>query len=147
MSTLTPIELKKTLIANGLEVYRTFPDRVVLAERVRDNLLMDGAVAARLAPSLSVQMAIRAQASDFRGDSPSQLFDRIRRHAEGAVERGFIETDAVTVPIFDPGDRSRTLDTWYEITFERGVADVTTLLEEVRYALGTERVVPVGPCS
>lgn len=147
MSTLTPFELKKALVAGGLEVYRTLPDRVILAERVRDNLLMDGAVAACVAPSLSVQVAIRAQASDFRGESAAQLFERVRRHAKPAIERGFVEVDAATVPVFDPGDRSRTLDTWYEVTFECGVPDVATLLAEVRYALGTERVVPVGPRS
>jgi hypothetical protein len=147
MPTLTPIELKKALIGSGFEVYRTLPDRVVLAERVRDNLLMDGAVAACGSPSLSVRLTIRAQLSDFRGESPDQLFDRVRRHASGALERGFAEVDTVIVPMFDPGDKSRTLDTWYEVTFAREVGDLPALLAEVRYALALERVVPVGPRS
>ena len=45
--TPTPADLKKTLVARGFEVYRTLGDQVVLADRVRENLIMDSGVAAR----------------------------------------------------------------------------------------------------
>ena len=45
--TPTPSDLKKTLVARGFEVYRTMGDHVILADRVRDNLIMDSGVAVR----------------------------------------------------------------------------------------------------
>ncbi len=60
----TPSELKKTLIAQGFEIYRTSPDQVSLADRVRDNLLMDAGVGVRV-QELSVRVVFKAQASDF----------------------------------------------------------------------------------
>jgi hypothetical protein len=123
----TPSELKKTLQARGFEIYRTTADEVVLAERVRDNLMMDSAVAARLGEPLAVRLVTRAQSADFR------------KQAESAVLRGFRETGTKVVPIRDPGDRTRTLDTWYEVWFERSVSDVTELESELRIALSLEK--------
>jgi len=40
----TPAELKKALTAEGFEIYRTTGDRILLADRVRDNLIMDSGV-------------------------------------------------------------------------------------------------------
>ncbi|HWA77124.1 MAG TPA: hypothetical protein VG937_32535 [Polyangiaceae bacterium] len=135
----TPSELKKTLQARGFEIYRTTADEVVLAERVRDNLMMDSAVAARLGEPLAVRLVTRAQSADFPGESPDGLFSRARKQAESAVLRGFRETGTKVVPIRDPGDRTRTLDTWYEVWFERSVSDVTELESELRIALSLEK--------
>ena len=45
------------------------------------------------------------------------------------------------VPVRDPGDASSTLDTWYEVAFERAVADEDELEQELRYALSLEKTV------
>lgn len=135
----SPSELKKTLQARGFEIYRTTADEVVLAERVRDNLMMDSAVAVRSGESLAVRLVIRAQSADFPGESPDGLFGRARKLAESAILRGFRETGTKIVPIRDPGDRSRTLDTWYEVWFERPVSDVNELETELRIALTLEK--------
>jgi len=139
MPTPTPSKLKKILIQQGFEVYRTLGDRILLADRVRDNLIMDSGVSAVAAPELAVQLVVRTQAHDFPGESEEKLFDRARRLAHKSMERGYVEVETAVVPIHDPGDRTRTLDIWHEVTFQRGVADLAELYEELRYAMGVEK--------
>jgi hypothetical protein len=137
--TPTPSELKKTLVARGFEVYRTLGDHVVLADRVRDNLIMDSGVAAKPGNVLAVRFVVRAQASDFPSAKAEDLFARARACAAEAKERGYTEVSQAEVPVRDPGDASSTLDTWYEVAFERAVADEDELEKELRYALALEK--------
>ncbi len=137
---LTPLELKKLLIEHGFEVYRTIGTRVLLAERVRDNLIMDSNVSALTGESLVARLTVRAQQADFHGDSESELFARAADVAKPAIERGYREVDRTIVPIVDPGDRSRTLDTWYEISLERPVETVAELVEHLQFLFKLEKV-------
>lgn len=137
--TPTPNELKKTLVARGFEVYRTLADQVVLADRVRDNLIMDSGVAVRPGEKLSVRFVVRAQASDFPAAKAEDLFERARSCASEARGRGYAEVGAAEVKVRDPGDGSTTLDTWYEVSFERPVASDDELEQELRYALALEK--------
>jgi hypothetical protein len=139
--TPTPTELKKTLVARGFEVYRTLGDQVILADRVRDNLIMDSGVAAKVAPSLTVRFVIRAQASMFPAVDPEDVYERARAWAEEPRGRGYAEVGVAAVPVRDPGDASSTLDTWYEVAFERPVASEEELESELRYALALEKTV------
>src|SRR5207237_2061540 len=91
MSSSTPSELKKLLLAEGFEVYRTLSDQIILADRVRDNLIMDSGVAARLGSEPRVRFIVRAQASDFPADSTAEIFERARRMAAEARARGYHE--------------------------------------------------------
>ena len=136
----TPSELKKSLLTLGFEIYRTSPDQIALADRVRDNLLMDAGVCVRM-PELAVRVVLRAQASDFPGDSPDELYERVRALAALATSKGYCEVGCNSVPVRDPGDRSRTLDTWYEVTFERKLDGDGELGAELRYALSLEKTV------
>jgi hypothetical protein len=137
---LTPFELKKMLIEQGFEVYRTIGNRVLLAERVRDNLIMDSNVSAVAAESLMARLTVRAQLADFHGDSESQLFARAADVAKPAIERGYREVDRTVVPIVDPSDRARTLDTWYEISVARPVSTMQELVQELRFLLELPKV-------
>jgi hypothetical protein len=137
----TPSELKKSLLAQGFEIYRTSPDAIALADRVRDNLLMDAGVSVRVG-ELAVRLILRAQAGDFPGEEAEQLYERARGLALEATERGYREVSSAAVPVPDPGDRSKTLDTWYEVTLERAVPSEQDLAAELRYALGIEKTVP-----
>jgi hypothetical protein len=139
--TPTPAELKKTLIARGFEVYRTLGDQVVLADRVRDNLIMDSGVAARRGATLAVRFVMRAQASDFPSAKADDLYERARVCAADARGRGYTEVGVAEVPVHDPGDATTTLDTWYEVMFERPVASDDELEQELRYALAFEKTV------
>jgi len=143
--TPTPSELKKTLVARGFEVYRTLSDQVVLADRVRDNLIMDSGVAAKPGEVLAVRFVVRAQASDFPSAKAEDLFARARACAAEAETRGYAEVGKAEVPVRDPGDASSTLDTWYEVSFERSVADEDELEKELRYALALEKTASHEP--
>jgi hypothetical protein len=131
-----PSALKKVLIAEGFEVYRTSPNQVSLADRVRDNLLMDSGVSVFQGETLQVRVVLRAQASNFPGDSADALYSRARGLSEPLAARGYAEIAAAGVPVQDPSDRSRTLDTWYEVTYSLGLTDEGTLFDELRFALG-----------
>ena len=139
--TPTPNELKKTLVARGFEVYRTLGDQVVLADRVRDNLIMDSGVAVRPGAVLAVRFVMRAQASDFPSVPATDLYERARACVLDAVGRGYAEVGVAEVPVHDPGDATSTLDTWYEVAFERAVASDDELEHELRYALALEKTV------
>ena len=138
----TASELKKALLARGFEIYRTSVEEVALAERVRDNLLMDGSVAACTGSTLRVRVWLRAEASAFPGEGPEQLFERARRLGQPAEQRGYKEVLARPVPIHDPCDRTKILDHWYEVTFERTVADLDELEGELHAAMALEKSAP-----
>src|SRR5580692_11087816 len=103
----TAVEIKKALKEAGVEIYRTRGDVVYLADRVRENLLMDAgtfirgngaATIARTSPGddggsapkplandggsapkpLAVGFVVRAQRTDFPNDGEEHLFQRAR---------------------------------------------------------------------
>jgi hypothetical protein len=139
MPSPTLSELRKALIAEGFEIYRTIGPALLLADRVRDNLIMDSLVSAVSGDTLAVRFVVRAQRSDFPGEGDEQLFQRARQHVHSTEARGYREFQTNVVPIRDPGDRSRTLDTWYEVSFEKPVSDLPELLDELRYALSLDK--------
>jgi len=139
MSAPTPSELKKALVTRGFEIYRTTASEVMLADRVRDNLLMDSSVAALTGKGLAVRVVLRAEAASFPGESAEELFARARALAAAAEGRGYRETTSRAVTIHDPGDKTRTLDTWFEVWFERPVEDIEELAAELKAALLLEK--------
>lgn len=133
--TSSPQSLKKSLVAEGFEVYRTSPNLIILADRVRDNLLMDSGVAVVHGDPLVVRITLRARAAEFPGDGEQVLFERARSLAKPMTERGYGEVGFASVPVMDPGDPSRTLDTWHEVTYERRLNEEAELHPELRFAL------------
>ena len=144
MPTPSVPELKKELLARGFELYRTLGSRVLLADRVRENLIMDSGVAIIAEESLSVRFVVRAQTNDFPGESEAELFERARRLAGRGLARGYAEVETAVVPIADPGDRTRTLDTWYEVAFVKKVDDLEQMFDEVRWAIGLQKAAVAG---
>jgi hypothetical protein len=90
-STLTVQELKRALVSAGFEVYRTQGAEVHLAERPRENLIMDAGVSVVVDGPLRVRMVTRAQKNDFPGEDGERLTARARRQADAALARGFAE--------------------------------------------------------
>jgi hypothetical protein len=88
---------------------------------------------------LAVKFVVRSQRSDFPNDATTMLFERARALASSAVARGYVETGTLTSPMHDPADRSRTLDTWYEVSFEKAVTTIEEAMTEVGFALGIEK--------
>jgi hypothetical protein len=144
MASTTVSELKKHLVANGFVVYRSAEGVVFLAERPRDNLIMDANVSVWLAPQLRVRLVARAQRSDFPSSSETAeaLFDRAREVAKPALRDGYVEVGTEVTPQLDPMDAARVLDTWYQVAFEKPVASIEQLGETVAGAMRLEKVAP-----
>jgi len=145
----TATEIKKALREAGLEIYRTRGDVVYLADRVRENLLMDASIFIRAGEAgdvgergMRVGFVVRAQRNDFPNDSEPHLFERARGLAAPAIAAGYGETGAEVRKVVDPGDGQRTLDTWCEVSFEKPVSDVDAAIAEARFALSIEKAVP-----
>jgi len=136
---VTPLEIKQSLVGAGLEVYRTTGQEVIVADRVRDNLILDSGVRVRAAQAAGDAMEVRLIMGLRRGQYPNesdeQVFGRLRQLASGALARGFIEERAGMAPVTDPADVQRTLDTFFEIVLVKHERDVAALLDLVRFAL------------
>lgn len=132
---MSPQELKKALIAAGLEVYRTVGDEIVLADRVRENLIMDSGVRVRVGEPLEVSVVLHVRRAHFPNDAENALFDHVRGLDAGVVEKGFTERETRVTPVADPADSSRLLDTFYEVVFTQTAMDLARAIEVVRLAL------------
>lgn len=134
-SSLSPQELKKALIAAGLEVYRTTSDEVVLADRVRENLIMDSGVRVKVGQPIEVSVVLRVRRAHFPNEAENALFDHVRGLGSNIVEKGFAERETRVTPVSDPADSGRLLDTFYEVVFTRPADQLEQAIECVRYAL------------
>jgi hypothetical protein len=140
MQNLSPSQLKKSLVEAGFIVFRTLPEEVVLAERVRENLILDSGIRLRAAPNLGVRVVFRVQSGSFPGEDETKLFERARSLAAPALVRGFQEVSHQTSTVTDPGDSTRKLDTFYEVMFDRAATSLEAALDDVRFAFGLNRV-------
>jgi hypothetical protein len=139
MPAYTPQQLKKALSGAGLQVFRVLGDEIVLAERVRENLIMDSGVRLRASDPLQVKIVFRAQRGHFPGEDDDHLFARARQLAAVAQGKGFAEVATAVSPVLDPSDRSRTLDTFFEVVVSKDADSLESALEGVTLALSFER--------
>ena len=135
--------IKKALLDAGFEVFRARGEEIVIAERPRENLIMDSGVRLRLGDPadamLEVRVVLSAHKTDFPTDEEASLFDRVRKLAEGAVSDGFAEVGTAVTRVPDPGDDELTLDTHYEITYAKRASRLDDAVVELKYALGLEK--------
>jgi len=131
--------IKRALVEAGFEVFRTRGEEIVLAERPRENLIMDSGVRLRLGESFEVRIVLRAQKADFPNEDEPHLFERVRKLAEPAVSDGFAEVSTAVTRVADPGDAERTLDTFYEITYSKQAGALDDAVTQLRFALGLEK--------
>jgi hypothetical protein len=137
-------ELKRTLVSAGLEIYRTRPDAVHLAERPRDNQILDAGISVRPAgdATYEVRVVMRCQRSDFPRDPAEALYARVRALAsDDLLGNGFTEVEAREQRMLDPGDHTKTLDTWYELVFARMFADVSSAIADIKRVLVLDKFV------
>lgn len=139
---MNPAELKKVLVQKGFQVFRTVGSQVILAERVRDNLVMDSGVSVVCGKSLAVRVTVKAQASDYPREGEEELLARARKLI-GAVApsaaNSFEEVQTAVVPITDPGSPERQIDTCYEVTFERAGVTEADLEDSLKALLKAQR--------
>jgi hypothetical protein len=131
--------IKKALIDAGFEVFRTRGEEIVLAERPRENLIMDSGVRVRGGDAFEVRVVLRAQKADFPNEDEPHLFDRVRRLAVPALSDGFAEVGTAVTPVTDPSDAEHTLDTFYEVTYSRHFPVLDDAVAELRFAMAWEK--------
>src|ERR1700722_20006359 len=131
--------IKKALSDAGFEVFRSRGEEIVLAERPRENLIMDSGVRLRVGDTLEGRLVLRAQKADFPNEDDVHLFARVRLLAAGALSSGFAEVSTAVTKVADPGDAERTLDTFYEITYSKHVPLFDDAVLELKFAMGLEK--------
>ncbi|MGO9836917.1 MAG: hypothetical protein ACLP1X_22200 [Polyangiaceae bacterium] len=131
--------IRRTLIEAGFEVFRTRGEEIVLAERPRENLIMDSGVRLRFVAPLEVRIVLRVQKADFPNDDDTFLFERVRKLAVPALSGGFTEVSTAMTRVADPGDAERTLDTFYEITYSKKATGLDDALVELKFAMSLEK--------
>lgn len=138
MTTLSPQEIKKALVAEGFEVFRILEGQVVLADRVRENLILDSGV--RLVPQpMAIVVIFRVQQSDFPSEDQTALFERARDLAKASRAQGFDEHGTAVAPVHDPADGSRILDTFFEVSMSRRVDSLADAFHWLKVALAFEK--------
>jgi hypothetical protein len=135
----TAARIKRVLIDAGFEVFRTRGEEIVLAERPRENLIMDSGVRLRVSPTFEIRVVLRLQKADFPNEDEALLFERVRKLGAPALSGGFSEVSTSVTPVTDPGDDARTLDTFYEITYAKPAADLDSSLVELKFAMNLEK--------
>jgi hypothetical protein len=132
---------KATLVARGVDIFRVEAGEIALAKRVRSHL-MDAGVSVQFAPEPNVRFIVRAQSSDFPGASAKQLYDKVRGEiAANAHAQGFEEVAHQPREVRDPGDATRVLDVWYELTFAKPVRDADSWLDDIGWAMNVSKCV------
>ena len=135
----TPQQLKKALVSAGFQVFRTLGEEIVLAERVRENLIMDSGVRLRASEPLEVRVTFRAQRGHFPGEDDDHLFARARGLTAPAHDNGFVEVSCTASPVLDPSDAEHTLDTFFEVVLSKQASTFDLAVEILNFALSLER--------
>lgn len=116
-------------------MYRTTGQEVIVAERVRDNLILDSGVRVRAGAPMAITIVMGLRRGQYPNDSDDQVFARLRELAAPATGRGFTEKKSGMAPVRDPADGARTLDTFFEVELAKEEPDTSAMLELVRFAL------------
>lgn len=132
---------RAALAAHGLEIFRVDGEAIQLAIRVRSHL-MDAGVSVHLVPAPTVRFTVRAQSSDFPGTPAPEMFGKVRYAiTDRASAQGFQELGTARREIVDPGDDSRMLDVWFELTFGKPTQDDQSMFDDVAWALAVAKCV------
>jgi len=138
---LTIQDIRDALAGAGVEIYRSEPGELQIAERVRLHI-MDSGVRVVMNGELVVLFTARTQRSDAPSAHAEELFRRVREEVGGqAGSRGYEESRAEIVEVRDPVNEARVLDVWHEVTYRKPLAAVADAVAEVQWALDLEKYV------
>jgi len=138
-----PKRIKESLVQAGIEVFRTRPDEIHIAERVRSHI-MDSGVRLQFADAgaFEVRFTARTEASDYPNVASNDLLQRVREVVgDVATSQGFAEVSAASVDVKDPSDQARTLDVWHEVAYTKHAADLDDAVRLVQWALTVDRYI------
>lgn len=149
---MNPTDLKKALRSEGFVIYRTLGEHIALAERVRENLILDSGVRikATTAPgdgpneagaTFEVTITFRAEKNAFPGIREAAIYTHMTQGSQSAADQGFRELTRGARAITDPVDPEVTLDTFYELVMVKAAADFPEAVNLARFALGIDRIV------
>jgi hypothetical protein len=140
-SLLTLERAQAALVARGVDILRVDANEVALAKRVRSHL-MDAGVSVQLGAEPNVRFIVRAQSSDFPGTGAKQLYEKVRGEISASARaQGFEEVAQHPREVRDPGDASRVLDVWYELTYAKPLHDADTWLDDIRWAMNVSKCI------
>ena len=89
---------------------------------------------------MEVRVVVRCQRSDFPREATEKLYDRVRDLAkDDLTQQGYAEIESREQSMLDPGDKNKTLDTWYELVFSKTVDDADTAISEAKRTLKLEK--------
>lgn len=132
-------DLKRALVAAGLEVFRVRGDEVHLAER-QNVQLMEAGVRVRGGADPAVTVVARAQRNDAPDLAEDSLFDLVRDHTRSLRDNGYDEVHAAPREIRSVSDEA-LLDVWFEVTLLRRVATIDEAVREAQTAIAAERYI------
>jgi len=139
--TLTIQDIRDALADAGVEIYRSEPGELQIAERVRLHI-MDSGVRVVMNGEVVVLFTARTQRSDAPSAHAEELFRRVREEiGEQAGSRGYQESRAEIVEVKDPVNEARVLDVWHEVTYRKPLSALDDAVAEVRWALDLEKYV------
>lgn len=136
-------ELKKRLAAEGFQVFRTQQAEIVLADRVRDNLIMDSGVRVLMEPQgrgYLVRCVLRSQRSDHPADTDEDGLSRARELSGALCQSGYCEVEERISRLADPNAPGSDLDVWRELVLQKQVPDWAGLVAEVRHVLSLPKL-------
>jgi hypothetical protein len=129
------------LVARGVDILRADANEIALAKRVRSHL-MDAGVSVQFGAEPNVRFVVRAQSSDFPGAGAKQLYEKVRGEISASARaQGFEEVAQHPRELHDPGDASRVLDVWYELTYAKPLRDADSWLDDIRWAMSVSKCI------
>lgn len=136
-------DLKRLVRNAGYQIYGTRSDHVLLAERVRDNLILDSGIAISPDP-LSISVTVRAQMIHFPGQPIERGHECAESLAAAFVALGFTRERSETVAIPNPNHPETSLDTVCEVTLRKSLPAEDSIAPEIQAALSLARASSEG---
>lgn len=131
-------DLKRLVRNAGFQVYGTQGQQILLAERVRDNLILDSGISLSPDP-LSIIVTVRAQMIHFPGQPIEHAREFADRLGDAFLALGYTRERSETVAIQNPNQVGSTLDTVCEVVFQKALPSPDPIPTEIQLALDLAR--------
>lgn len=131
-------ELKRLIRSAGYQMYGTRGQEVLLAERVRDNLILDSGISLSPDP-LTIHVTLRAQMFHFQGQSLDDARSFAESLGEAFLALGYERMGAKQVTIPDLNNAGAALDTVCEVSLAKPLGGPEDIPGAIQGALALPR--------